>query len=67
MRIDNSFSRKNERNVIVTLMSDSIRYKRSSLEESSPQYERTGRGKSLVCRLSRQWQRRVATFLTDNC
>jgi len=47
-------------------MSDSIRWKRSSLEGSWPQYERTRLGESLVCRLSRQRQRRVATFPRDN-
>ena len=50
----------------VTIMSDSIRWNRSSLEESSSQYERTRRGESLVCRLFRQKQRRVAIFLRDN-
>ena len=47
-------------------MSDSIRWKRKNLEESSWQYERTLREESLVCRLSRQRQRRVAIFLRDN-
>ena len=47
-------------------MSDSIRWKRLNLEESCVQYERTYMEESLVFRLSRQRQSRVATFLMDN-